>query len=662
MAVRSYAAPPTPWSRNLAEPQIHESAYVHSFSNLIGDVRVGSNVLIAPGTSIRADEGFPFHLGDSTNVQDGVVIHGLEKGRVVGDDGESYSVWIGSNSSITHMALIHGPAYVGDNCFIGFRSTVFNARVGNGCIVMMHCLIENVEIPAGRYVPSGSIITNQQQADRLPAVMEADVKFTSHVIQVNEALRSGYHCAENVACLAPIRNEVENADRVVRSNHGNGHAVAAHQGGNKESMDGDLTSQVRQLLAQGYRIGTEHADARRFRISSWKSCAPIQSTHESQVMAELNACLREHTGEYVRLIAIDAKAKKRVLERVIQRPGEQPATVSAGTASYSAPAAPAGGSPSADMAAHVRSLLAQGAKIATEYADTRRFRINSWTSCAPIQATREADVMAALQGCMAEHAGDYVRLIGVDPRAKRRIAEVIIQRPDGATGSTPAGSRSAVSATSNGAVANSGGDWAGQVGQLLAQGYQLTVEYADERRFRTSSWTVASAIAARGASEAIAAVNSLVADHANAYVRLVAVDKKAKRRVAELIINRPGKGGVTASPATPTYSSSGASSSPSYAAPRGQLNGAVADQVRQLLAQGYRIGTEYADVRRYKIGSWSSGASIQANRESDVMAALNTFTAEHPGHYVRLIGIDPKAKRRVVEMVIQQPNTSAAGH
>ena len=135
MAIPSVAAPPTPWSKDLAEPTVDRSAYVHSFSQLIGDVYIGPNVLIAPGTSIRADEGRPFHIGESTNVQDGVVIHGLEQGRVLGDDQNRYSVWIGKNTSITHMALIHGPAYIGNSCFIGFRSTVFNARVGGG----MHC-------------------------------------------------------------------------------------------------------------------------------------------------------------------------------------------------------------------------------------------------------------------------------------------------------------------------------------------------------------------------------------------------------------------------------------------------------------------------------------------------------------------------------------------
>lgn len=179
MVVHTQAAPPTPWSKNLAEPQIDESAYVHSFSNLIGDVRVGANVLIAPGTSIRADEGAPFAIGNGSRVQDGVVVHGLERGRVVGDDDRNYSVWIGQNTCIAHLALIHGPAYIGNNCFIGFRSTVFNARIGNDCIVMMHVLVQDVEIPPGKFVPSGAVITNQQQADRLPDVQDADRSRTS---------------------------------------------------------------------------------------------------------------------------------------------------------------------------------------------------------------------------------------------------------------------------------------------------------------------------------------------------------------------------------------------------------------------------------------------------------------------------------------------------
>lgn len=128
MVVRTTAASPKKRTKSPEETRIDESAKVHTFSNLSGAIEIGARVVIAPGTSIRADEGTPFHIGDDSKIQDGAIIHGLEKSRVVGDDGREYSVWIGRGSCITHMALIHGPAYVGDRCFIGFRSTVFNAR------------------------------------------------------------------------------------------------------------------------------------------------------------------------------------------------------------------------------------------------------------------------------------------------------------------------------------------------------------------------------------------------------------------------------------------------------------------------------------------------------------------------------------------------------
>lgn len=60
------------------------------------------------------------------NIQDRVVIDGLERGRVVGDNRQEYSLWIGTKVCITHMALIHGKVYVGNECFIGFCSTISN--------------------------------------------------------------------------------------------------------------------------------------------------------------------------------------------------------------------------------------------------------------------------------------------------------------------------------------------------------------------------------------------------------------------------------------------------------------------------------------------------------------------------------------------------------
>ncbi|MCE2701117.1 MAG: ribulose bisphosphate carboxylase small subunit [Nostocales cyanobacterium LE14-WE4] len=555
MVVRSTAAPPTPWSRSLAEPKIHETAFVHSSCNLIGDVNIGANVIVAPGTAIRADEGTPFSVGENTNIQDGVVIHGLEQGRVIGDDGKEYSVWVGKSASITHMALIHGPAYVGDSCFIGFRSTVFNAKVGAGCIVMMHALIQDVEIPPGKYVASGSVITTQQQADRLPDVQVQDQEFAHHVVGINQALRAGYHCAADSKCIAPIRDELNlsvaksytsiEVEELERSSD-----VASY------SLGAETVDQLRYLLEQGFKIGTEHVDQRRFRTGSWQSCQAIATRSLGEAVSAVESCLRDHSGEYVRLFGID-NGRRRVLETIVQRPEG----VVAGTSSFKAPAAASAGSYngngngngnavgsaklSAETVEQIRQLLAGGYKIGTEHVDERRFRTGSWNSCEPIQSNSAQAVVAALEECIETHQGEYVRLIGIDTKAKRRVLEAIIQRPNGQVASS--GSTKSFTSTSSGtatatATATStrlSTEIVDQLRQLLSSGAKIAIEHVDQRRFRTGTWTVAGQIQATSEREAIAALEGYVSEYPGEYVRLVGTDPKAKRRVLEAIIQRP---------------------------------------------------------------------------------------------------------------------------
>lgn len=565
MVARSEAAPPTPWSKNLAEPKIHESAYVHSFSNIIGDVRIGANVMVAPGTSIRADEGTPFYIGEGTNMQDGVAIHGLEQGRVVGDDQNQYSVWIGKNVSITHMALIHGPAYVGDNCFIGFRSTVFNARVGGGCIVMMHALIQDVEIPAGKFVPSGAVITSQQQADRLPDVQAEDMEFARHVVGINNALRAGYQCAEDETCITPLRNELAASNG---SNGTNGSRSALPSSMNNTSLRQETVQQLRQLLAQGYKIGTEHVDERRFRTGSWQSCSPLPTNSESEALRALQECLANHEGEYVRLIGIDPKAKRRVLETIIQRPdgqvGGQESTRQTISQSSNATAAQSYGNVtssgsssqiSSEVVEQLRQLLAQGYKLGTEHVDERRFRTGSWQSCSPLPTNSESEAISALEQCLANHEGEYVRLIGIDPKAKRRVLETIIQRPNGMvtqpsqSGNGSRNKEQTQSTQGNNFSRNSdrsvstrlSSEVVAQLRQLLAQGNRISAEHVDERRFRTGSWQSCGQIETTQESQAISALESYLAEYEGEYVRLIGIDPKAKRRVLETIIQRPGQ-------------------------------------------------------------------------------------------------------------------------
>ncbi|MGF1675372.1 MAG: ribulose bisphosphate carboxylase small subunit, partial [Rivularia sp. (in: cyanobacteria)] len=345
----------------------------------------------------------------------------------------------------------------------------------------------------------------------------------------------------------------------------------------------------------------------------------------------------------------------------------------------------------------VRYLLEQGFKIGTEHVDSRRFRTGSWHSCQPIEARSVGEAVSALEGCMSEHQGEYVRLFGIDAKQKKRVLETIIQRPDGSTKPTIISTYSAPASSSNRSYSSSNGSSNGgrnssysngnsssgssqldsetidQMRNLLSGGYRIGMEHVDNRRFRTGSWQSCSPIETKNLNEAISALEECMRSHEGEYVRLIGIDTKGKRRVLESIIQRPdGSGGTASNGNSSSYktdtSSSYASTSSStpvksYSTGSGgtatlantQLSTEVLEEVRHLLHGGYKISAEHVDNRRFRTGSWSSCGQIDSTNEREVLGILESYLAEYPGEYVRLIGIDPKAKRRVVENIIQRP-------
>ncbi|NER00429.1 MAG: AAA family ATPase [Cyanothece sp. SIO2G6] len=86
-----------------------------------------------------------------------------------------------------------------------------------------------------------------------------------------------------------------------------------------------------------------------------------------------------------------------------------------------------------------------------------------------------------------------------------------------------------------------------------------------------------------------------------------------------------------------------------------QVSDQVAEHVRSLINQGYCVGIEQADKRRFRANAWQSHA-LSDNRNAEVaIADLETCLAHHPNQYIRLIGIDPQAKQRVSETIIHRP-------
>ncbi|MGF1460105.1 MAG: ribulose bisphosphate carboxylase small subunit [Leptolyngbyaceae cyanobacterium] len=671
MLPRSTAAPPTSWSQNLAEPRINDSAIIHDFSQVLGDVRIAADVLVAPATSIRGDGNCAFGIGAGSSILDGVIIHALREGRVLGDNDECYAVWIGEQVTIAHKAIIQGPVYIGDGAFVGFRSTIFNARVGAGCVVMMHALVQDVEIPPGKVVPSGAVITQQAQADQLADAKPQDRALVDELLSMNRTLRAGY-------AHASVRRQpvAETRDRPPLTSIAQDNGTKTMQ---SQRLNSDVVHQVRQLLHQGYRIGTEHADARRYRSNVWQTCAPIQSSREGEVLRSLEGCLEEHSGEYVRMFGIDPSANRRVATTTIQRPDGKAVEVQttsvprAGASSMSATprssAAGNGNHADADLVQQVRGLLQQGYNIGLEHADARRFRSNVWQSCSPVRSNNEREVMAALQACLNEHQGEYVRMFGIDPIAKRRVTSVTIQRPDGRAKLSGGGSSPRFDSTNgsnNQSSGNAGsipGDAAQQVRSLLSQGYKIGIEHADARRFRSNVWQTCAPADSGREADVLSSLNACIQEHAGEYVRVFGIDQAAKKRLSPIIIHRPGavvtnRREVMSS--TSANTTNPVSSPPSYgtASRNGhsqRLSDEVVQQVRQLINQGYRISLEHADVRRYRSGAWQTGGVLEGQNPSGVLSALESRLASHSGEYVRLVGIDPQAKRRVLETTIQRP-------
>ena len=269
----------------------------------------------------------------------------------------------------------------------------------------------------------------------MPDVQPEDREFAAHVVHVNEALVAGYHCAQDFACINPIKNEYRstNGQSTFNDNQNNASATVTNM-----SLSQDIVNQVNSLLRQGYTIGIEHANLRRFKTKSWLT-ASLNASNESAIYSELESLLFEYKGEYVRLIGVDPQLKRRVLEMIIQRPDDTPGQPkslkingSNGNGNGNGNgrrqmSAPVGGN--ADWYDEVRSLIQAGYKLGVEHANKRRFKTKSWLTAPSIETTSVNQALSKIEGYLQDFSGEYVRVVGVDPRAKHRVAQIMVQRP-----------------------------------------------------------------------------------------------------------------------------------------------------------------------------------------------------------------------------------------
>lgn len=128
--------------------------FIHKKANVEGEVELGNNVSVWPFASIRGDEG-AISIGDNSNIQDNVTIHG--------------KVIIGKNVTIGHGVIVHG-AKIGNNVLIGMNSTILDGvEIDDWCIIAAGSLVSpNTKIEKESLVMGmpGKIVRRLDEKDK----------------------------------------------------------------------------------------------------------------------------------------------------------------------------------------------------------------------------------------------------------------------------------------------------------------------------------------------------------------------------------------------------------------------------------------------------------------------------------------------------------------
>ena len=129
-------------------PKIGENCFLADNATVVGDVELGDSCSVWFQAVVRGDVN-SIRVGNRSNIQDGVVIHGTYK---------TAKTVIGENVSIGHNAIIHG-------------CTIENgALVGMGATVLDHAIVgEGSLIAAGSVVLSGTKVPPNMVFGGIPA-------------------------------------------------------------------------------------------------------------------------------------------------------------------------------------------------------------------------------------------------------------------------------------------------------------------------------------------------------------------------------------------------------------------------------------------------------------------------------------------------------------
>ena len=125
-----------------AHPVIDPSAFVAPGAVVLGDVTLAAESSVWYTSVLRGDMA-PITVGESSNIQDGTIVH----------VDEGVPCHIGARVGVGHRVILHG-CTVEDECLIGMGSVLLNrVHIGTGSVVAAGAVLrEGMEVPPGSLV------------------------------------------------------------------------------------------------------------------------------------------------------------------------------------------------------------------------------------------------------------------------------------------------------------------------------------------------------------------------------------------------------------------------------------------------------------------------------------------------------------------------------
>jgi carbonic anhydrase/acetyltransferase-like protein (isoleucine patch superfamily) len=168
-------------------PTLGERVYLDPACSVIGDVVLGDDVSVWPGTVIRGDVNF-IRIGDRTNLQDGTVVHVSHDGPHARLGG--FATRIGNDVTIGHKAIVHA-CTIEDAVLIGMGAIVLD-----GVVVRKHGFVgAGALVAPGKVVGEGEVWLGNP-AKKVRMLTDAEIEALYYSAQHYVRLKDRYLAAD----------------------------------------------------------------------------------------------------------------------------------------------------------------------------------------------------------------------------------------------------------------------------------------------------------------------------------------------------------------------------------------------------------------------------------------------------------------------------------